>query len=106
MAVDPEFKPIPGTIPPPIPPIPNVPGPAMTIEFKYPLAEFVKVKNISVMGNITCAAIAFHSQGNIYLIDTGVGAPRWYPEDQLEPVSLYGAAAFPPVAFEFKDKDI
>ena len=90
MAVNPEFKPVPGTIPPPIPPVPDLPSPAMTIEFKFPLGEFVKVKNIGVMGNITCADIAFHSQGNIFLIDTGVGAPRWYPETQLEAVPLHG----------------
>ena len=89
MSVDPEFKPVPGTIPPPNPPVPDLPSPAMTIEYKFPLGEFVKVKNIGVMGNITCAAIAFHSQGNIYLIDTGSGAPRWYPETQLEPAPLH-----------------
>jgi len=83
-----NFKPIPNTIPLPDPPVPDLPSPAMSIEFQFPLGEFVKVKNIAIMGNITCAAIAFHSQGNIYLIDTGIGLPRWYPESQLESAPL------------------
>lgn len=77
----------------PPPPIPS----AMRIDFKHCLGEYVQIQSLNLVGNVTAAAVAFTEATVIYLVETGAGAERWYPEKMVLPAPLYrGDPGFPP----------
>ena len=84
----------PGPMPGPVRPV----APAMLIEFKFPLYEYVRVKNLGISGTITAAAVAMHEHSVIYLVDVGSGPDRWYPEKMLEDTPFKPAICPKPLA--------
>lgn len=72
------------------PPIPG-PVPAMIIQFKFRLQEYVRLTNLEIYGNIIAAGVAFNEATVLYLVEDGsrTGRQQWYPETMIESVPMY-----------------
>lgn len=64
-------------------------APAMSVNFKFALNEYVMVPQLNLQGVIVAAAVAFDEAVNLYLIETRGGSlQRWFCETMISPAPL------------------